>query len=190
MAAEPPSPTLAILLNDQQDDADRAQLLLPLVYEQLRRAAQNCLRAERPGHTLQATALVHEAFLKLVGPREVPWQNRAHFFAAAAEAMRRILVDRAREKGTIKRGGGFRRDNLDINSISFDAIPQELLDLDEALTRLEAEDPKLAALVKWRFFAGMNRLQAAASMGISPATADRQWAYARAWLFHELSKPS
>ena len=165
--------------------------LLPLVYAELRKLAEAHLRQEKPGQTLQATALVHEAFLRLVGADKlgsVEWDGRGHFFAAAAEAMRRILIDRAREKGTIKRGGGYKRANLNMHAISLDAIPQELLDLDEALTRLEAEDSKLAELVKLRFFAGMTRLQAASSMGISPATADRHWAYARAWLFHELSK--
>jgi len=167
--------------------------LLPLVYAELRKLAEAHLRHERPGQTLQATALVHEAFLRLVGadkPGASEWDSRGHFFAAAAEAMRRILIDRARQKGTIKRGGGFNRANLDMSVISLDAIPEELLDLDEALTRLEAEEPKMAELVKLRFFAGMDRLQAASAMGISPATADRHWAYARAWLFKELSKPS
>jgi len=189
MAAESDSPTFTLLTQQQMPDADRVERLLPLVYEQLRSLAQRQLRGEAAGHTLQATALVHEAFLRLVGPRELPWQNRAHFFAAAAEAMRRILIDRAREKGTIKRGGGLGRANLDLQSLSLDAIPEELLDLDEALTRLALEDQQKANLVKLRFFAGMNRTQAASALGISTATADRHWAYARAWLFKELSEP-
>lgn len=167
--------------------------LLPLVYAELRKLAEARLSHEKPGQTLQATALVHEAFLRLVGPDKLAapeWDSRGHFFAAAAEAMRLILIDRARERGTIKRGGGFQRANLDMREISLDTIPQELLDLDEALTRLEAENPQMAQLVKLRFFAGMNRQQAASIMGISPATADRHWAYARAWLFKELSGPS
>lgn len=170
--------------------------LLPLVYQELRKLAEARLRHERPGQTLQATALVHEVFLRLVGPdTDVSngtgrsWDNKGHFFAAAAEAMRRILIDRAREKGTIKRGGGLGRANLDLQSLSLDAIPEELLDLDEALTRLALEDQQKANLVKLRFFAGMNRTQAASALGISTATADRHWAYARAWLFKELSEP-
>lgn len=170
--------------------------LLPLVYQELRKLAESRLRQERPGQTLQATALVHEVFLRLVGSgnpddqggRERGWDSKGHFFAAAAEAMRRILIDRAREKGTIKRGGGLGRANLDLQSLSLDAIPEELLDLDEALARLALEDQQKAELVKLRFFAGMNRAQAASALGISPATADRHWAYARAWLFKELSE--
>ena len=166
--------------------------LLPLVYTELRKLAEARLRQEKPGQTLQATALVHEAFMRLVGADTLGgsrWDSQGHFFAAAAEAMRRILIDRAREHGTIKRGGGFKRANLDMSAITLDAIPEELLDLDEALTRLEAEEPKMAQLVKLRFFAGMSREQAASALGISPATADRYWAYARAWLFKELSGP-
>lgn len=186
MAAGPPSPTLAILLNDQQDDAERAQLLLPLVYEQLRRAAQNCLRAERPGHTLQATALVHEAFLKLVGPREVPWQNRAHFFAAAAEAMRRIVVDHARAKAAARRGGpDARRAAVDLSGLPDPASEGEaagFLVLDEAIARFQTVDPAAAAVVRLRYFAGLSVDETAAALGVSAPTVKRAWAFARGWL--------
>src|SRR6185295_9266659 len=138
-----------ILLNDRQDAAERAELLLPLVYSELRAAAQNYLRGERANHTLQATALVHEAFMKLVGPREVPWQNRAHFFAAAAEAMRRILVDHARAKAAARRGGPeARQAALDLAGLPDPSSEQEsagFLVLDEAIARLHAADPEAAA---------------------------------------------
>ncbi|MBC8108149.1 MAG: sigma-70 family RNA polymerase sigma factor [Anaerolineae bacterium] len=172
-------------------DSRASSELLPLVYAELRKLAERRLKQEKPGQTLQATALVHEAFLRLVGADKLgasEWDSRGHFFAAAAEAMRRILIDRAREKGTIKRGGALNRVNLDLLSLTAGAIPEELLDLDEALKRLAAEDPKSAELVKLRFFAGMNRLQAASALGISPATSDRYWAYARAWLFEALAE--
>ena len=179
-------------------DPQAAAGLLPLVYDELRRLAEARLGRERPGQTLQATALVHEAYLRLVGGgegaaessqkvREGRWDGRGHFFAAAAEAMRRILIDRARARGAAKRGGGFRRLSLDAAALLADEAPAELLDLDDALRRLEAEDPQKAELVKLRFFAGLTLPQAAAVLGISPTTADRHWAFARAWLYHELS---
>lgn len=174
------------------DHGDRAAAaeLLPLVYAELRDLAAQRLAHERPGQTLQATALVHEAYLRLLGPQGRSahgWQGRGHFFAAAAEAMRRILVDRARARGAVKRGGGLRRLTLDPDAVLLEPVPAEVLDLDEALTRLAAEDATKAELVKLRFFGGLTLEEASAALGISPTTADRHWAYARAWLFDALS---
>jgi RNA polymerase sigma factor (TIGR02999 family) len=171
-------------------DPRTAAELLPLVYEELRSLAEARLAQERPGQTLQATALVHEAYLRLVGPAqnsEKGWDSRGHFFAAAAEAMRRILIDHARARGAVKRGGSAKRLTLDPAMLSLDSIPSEVADLDEALTRFEAEDPQKAALVKLRFYGGLTLKQAAAALGLAPTTADRHWAYARAWLFEALS---
>jgi RNA polymerase sigma factor (TIGR02999 family) len=171
-------------------DPQASARLLPLVYEELRRLADARLAQERPGQTLQATALVHEAYMRLVGSERDcgrGWDSRGHFFGAAAEAMRRILIDRARERGAVKRGGSARRLTLDPTQLSLDAVPSEIADLDEALTRLEAEDPEKAALVKLRFYGGLTQKQAAAALGLAPSTADRHWAYARAWLFRALS---
>ncbi len=176
----------AIDSGDPRASAD----LLPLVYEELRKLADARLAQERPGQTLQATALVHEAYLRLVGSDQQGtkgWDSQGHFFAAAAEAMRRILIDRARARGALKRGGSARQLTLDPATLSLDSIPAEIADLDEALTRFEAEDPEKASLVKLRFYGGLTLKQAAAALGLAPATADRHWAYARAWLFHALS---
>ena len=165
-------------------DPQAAEQLLPLVYDELRRLAARRLAGEGPGHTLQPTALVHEAYLKLVGadPQQ-PWNGRGHFFAAAAEAMRRILIDRARHKQTRKAGGGRRRLDLDDLEPAREAGDGDrLLALDEALRRLEAEDPRKAELVKLRFFAGLGAEQAAAALGVSLSTAEKDWAYARSWL--------
>jgi RNA polymerase sigma factor (TIGR02999 family) len=172
-----------------QGDPAAADELLPLLYEELRALAAQQMRAhEQPGHTLQATALVHEAYLRLVGDEsESHWDNRGHFFAAAAEAMRRILVDNARRKRSIKRGGGRRKVPLE----EFHRIaesPQDLLDLDDALTRFAAQEPTKARLVQLRFFAGLSIPDAAASLGISLATAGRWWTFARAWLYADLQK--
>ncbi len=171
-------------------DPQAAAELLPLVYQELRKLADARLAQERPGQTLQATALVHEAYLRLVGPDhdgDNNWDSRGHFFAAAAEAMRRILIDRARARGAAKRGGSARQLTLNPEMLSLDSVPAEIADLDEALTRFEAEDPQKAALVKLRFFGGLTLKQAAAALGLSSTTADRHWAYARAWLFQALS---
>ena len=168
-------------------DAQALEQLLPLVYDELRRLAASNLARESPGQTLQATALVHEAYLRLVGASEPRFETRGHFFTAAAEAMRRILIDRARSKGRQKRGGGARR--LELNELDLAMPPpdDDLLALDEALARLEEEDRTKAELVKLRFFAGLSVEQAAAALGISRATADRYWSFARAWLFHEIA---
>ena len=166
-------------------ESQAADELLPLVYEELRRVASAQLRQERPGQTLQATALVHEAYLRLIGG-ETSWENRRHFFAAAAEAMRRILIDRARRKRRVRHGGGRQRVELEADELAVDAPSVDLLALDEALDRLAAEDPQKAELVKLRYFAGLNEQEAADVLGISRATAARHWAYARAWLFDRL----
>ena len=147
------------------------------------------MASEAPEQTLQATALVHEAYLRLVGSdgqTDPKWDNRGHFFAAAAEAMRRILIDRARSKKREKRGGGRPKIKLDAARLSIDVVPDELLDLDEALTRFATEEPVKAELVKLRFFAGMTNQRAADFLGISRTTADRYWTYARVWLYAEL----
>jgi RNA polymerase sigma factor (TIGR02999 family) len=178
-----------------QGDPLAAEQLLPLVYDELRKLAAQKLNQEAPGQTLQATALVHEAYLRLVAsgdasaPREQHWDSRGHFFAAAAEAMRRILIDQARGKHSQKRGGSMRRVELDAGAQL--AAPEEhaaedLLALDEALQQLEIEDPLKARLVKLRYFAGLSLQEAAAGLGISTASAKRQWVYARAWLYGKL----
>ncbi len=174
----------------QQGDQQASEELLPVVYEELRKLAENRMAHESSGNTLQATALVHEAYIRLVGSQEnadLRWDDRGHFFAAAAEAMRRILIDRARAGSAMKRGGGLKRTTLDSASLKSDVLPEEVLDLDEALTKLAAEDPAKAELVKLRFFGGLTLKQAAAILDISPTTADRHWAYARAWLYNELT---
>jgi RNA polymerase sigma factor (TIGR02999 family) len=177
-----------ILSAIDKGDASASEQLLPLVYDELRKLAAQKLAQEKPGQTLQATALVHEAYLRLVDVGEAPhWDGRRHFFAAAAEAMRRILIDRARRKQTEKHGGGRQRIDLDEVEAVADARSTDLLALDEALTRLAAEDPLKAQLVTLRYFAGMSVQEAADALGISRATADRYWAYARTWLYCELS---
>jgi len=184
-----PTEVTRILNAIDHGDPDAAEELLPLVYDELRKLADARLAREKPGQTLQATALVHEAYLRLVGPESAgapAWDHRGHFFAAAADAMRRILVDRARARGTAKRGGSARRIRLDSSMLTLDAAPPELLDLDDALRRLAGEDQRKADLVNLRFFAGLTLDQAAAVLGVSPATADRDWAYARAWLYDAL----
>ena len=167
-------------------DPRAAEHLLPLVYDELRKLAAQRLAQEKPGQTLQATALVHEAYLRLIGSQDPGWNSRGHFFAAAAEAMRRILVDNARRKRTEKHGGGHRRQEFDEVEIVAGAPIDDLLALDEALTRLAAEDPTKADLVKLRYFAGLSIEESAAALGISVATAKRRWTYARAWLFRAI----
>jgi RNA polymerase sigma factor (TIGR02999 family) len=173
-----------ILSAIEQGDPHAAEQLLPLVYDELRRLATQKLGHELPGQTLQATALVHEAYLRLIGGEQAhDWDGRGHFFAAAAEAMRRILVDRARHKQTRKAGGGLRRLDLDdIQPAMEEGNDDRLLVLDEALRQLEAEDPRKAELVKLRFFAGLTGEQAASALGVSLSTAEKDWTYARSWL--------
>jgi RNA polymerase sigma factor (TIGR02999 family) len=177
-----------ILCAVEEGDSHAAVELLPLVYAELRRLASDKIARERPGQTLQATALVHEAFLRLVGQENVQrWDSRGHFFAAAAEAMRRILVEQARRKGRLKRGRGRKRVDLAEVEITIDAASDDVVALDEALTRLAQNHPDKAELVKLRYFAGFTVAEAARILGISTTTADRHWTYARAWLFRELS---
>src|SRR3954453_14312982 len=172
-----------ILSATQHGDENAAAALLPLGYEELRKLAAQKLAKEKPGQTLQGTALVHEAYLRLVDVARFPnWDSRGHFFAAA-EAMRRILIDNARRKRTEKHGGGRRRQDLDEVEIVAGEPAEDLLALDEALTRLATEDPAKAELVKLRYFAGLSIEESAGALGISVATAKRRWAYARAWLF-------
>ncbi len=172
----------------EQGDPQAADRLLPLVYEELRRLAAQRLIHEAPGQTLQATALVHEAYLRLVGGEpDRPWNGRGHFFAAAAEAMRRILVEKARRRKRIRHGGGRQRIDLDEACSLIQPPSDDLLALDEALTRLAALNSVRAELVKLRFFAGLTMPEAAAALGISLATAERYWTFARTWLYAELS---
>jgi RNA polymerase sigma factor (TIGR02999 family) len=166
-------------------DPQAASQLLPLVYDELRRLAAQQLAREAPGQTLDATALVHEVYLRLVGPADDRrWKDRGHFFAAAAQAMRRVLIDSARRKLAQKRGGGLTRQPLD--AVAAPGPDEELVALDEALQKLAALDPLKARLVELRYFAGLTGEQAAAALNISPTTADRHWAYARAWLQTEV----
>ena len=168
-------------------DPHAAEQLLPLVYEELRTLAARRLAHEAPGQTLQPSDLVHEAYLRLVGDgADRHWEGRRHFFAAAAEAMRRILVENARRKHRAKRGGHWRRHDLDLDELHASAESGDLLALHEAMDRLAAAEPQVAELVTLRYFAGLSLPQVAATLGISPRTADRWWAYARAWLLGEL----
>ena len=176
-----------ILSAIEQGDPRAAEQLLPLVYDELRRLAARRLAQEKPGQTLQATALVHEAYLRLVGAETAqPWDGRGHFFAAAAEAMRRILINRARDKGRQKRGGGRRRLDLDHLAVAGEATAEETLAVDEVLQRLEQHNKPCADLVKLRFFAGLTMDEAAAALGVAPRTAHRYWDFARAWLYDAL----
>jgi RNA polymerase sigma factor (TIGR02999 family) len=169
-------------------DRKAAADLLPLVYDELRALAAARLAAEPAGHTLQPTALVHEAYLRLVGlADDARWDHRGHFFAAAAEAMRRILVDAARRKRREKHGGGLNRVDLDDDRLPAPDARHDLIALDEALTRLAAADPQVARLVELRYFAGLSVPEAAHALGVSPRTADRLWAFARAWLHEDLT---
>ena len=167
-------------------DPQAAEELLPLVYEELRRLAEQKMSREKVDHTLQPTALVHEVFLRLVGASPIDWESRAHFFAAAAKAMRRILIDEARRKKRLKRGGDRCRIDLDNVDLAATASSDELIALDEALAKLETEDPTKAELVRLRYFAGLTLEQVAEILQISRATASRYWTYARAWLYHEI----
>jgi RNA polymerase sigma factor (TIGR02999 family) len=188
-AEAPMSEVTRILSAIEQGDAHVAEQLLPLVYDELRKLAAQKLAQEKPGQTLQATALVHEAYVRLVdedNPQQ--WNSRGHFFAAAAEAMRRILVDSARRKHADKHGGDRRRVELPADLSGPEPSADDLVALDEALSRLEGHDADAARLVKLRYFAGLSHQQAAETLGISRGAADRLWALARAWLFRQLSK--
>ena len=176
-----------VLCQIESGDPSAAEQLLPLVYDELRKLAAAKLSQEKPGQTLQATALVHEAFLRLVDVEAAPhWNGRGHFFGAAAEAMRRILLNRARDRRRLKRGREFSRVDLENVELAVDAPPDNLLEIDEAIARLANENPECAEVVKLRFFAGLSIDEAAAAVGISASTAKRHWVYARAWLFDAL----
>jgi len=178
-------------------DRTAADHLLPLVYEQLRKAAQLRLAGERAGHTLQATALVHEAYLKLVGVRDVPWQGRAHFYAAAAEAMRQVLLDHAKARGRVKRGAGLRRIHLDEiatvgGPVAGESRPdrEDFIALDDAILRLASRDPRMAEVVRLRFYAGLEISEVALVLDVSERTVKNDWAFARAWLEREMRSTS
>ena len=181
------SEVTTILAAIEQGDPRAASELLPLVYDELRKLAAARLACEKPGHTLQPTALVHEAYLRLVGdgrPRD--WNGRGHFFAAAAEAMRRILINRVRGRKRLKRGGGLKRLDLHRLAVADHANDDELLAVDDALETLAREQPRCAELVKLRFYAGLTLEEAATALGVTRRTADRYWAFARAWLYDTL----
>jgi RNA polymerase sigma factor (TIGR02999 family) len=177
-----------ILYAIEDGDAKASAELLPLVYDQLRKTAQQRMASERTDHSLNATALVHEAYLKLVGSdaASLQWANRAHFFAAAAEAMRRILVDHARAKGRLKRGGRLAKLTLNVALLGAEEQAEETVALDEVLRRLEEQDPRMARIVSLRFFAGLSVEETALALDLSPRTVKRDWSTARAWLYREM----
>ena len=176
-----------ILSQIEDGDPSAAEQLLPLVYRELKKLAAAKLANEKPGQTLQATALVHDAYIRLVDREKAQhWNSRGHFFSAAAEAMRRILINRARDKKRQKRGGGFRKVDLDNIELALDAPNEQLLDIDEALVQLETESPECVKIVKLRFFGGLSIEETATVLNVSPSTVKRHWAFARAWLFDAL----
>lgn len=183
-----PDPRTARLLEAARDgDANASDELLPLLYDELRKLARARMARERPGDSLRPTGLVHEAYLRLVGSDgAATWRNRGHFFAAAAEAMRRILIERARGRGRLKRGSDPRRTTLDEGAYAVEVESEQLLDLDRALARLEALDAEMAAVVKLRYFAGLTVEETAVALELSPRSVNRQWTAARAWLRSEL----
>jgi RNA polymerase sigma factor (TIGR02999 family) len=179
-----------ILQAIEQGDPSAAEQLLPLVYDELRRLAAARLANEKPGQTLQATALVHEAYIRLVDAEKAQdWSSRGHFFGAAAEAMRRILVERARHKASLKKGGDRDRRGLDSGCAVTDSSQLDILALDEALTKFAKDEPVKAQLVTLRFFGGLTMAEAASALGVSLATAERYWTFAKSWLFAELAPP-
>lgn len=186
----PPSPgghdLTQLLQQAAAGDGDAAGQLLPLIYENLRMIAQQRMSGERAGHTLQATALVHEAYLRLIGDGAPPWVNRAHFFHAAAQAMRRILIEHARARGRQKRGGEYHRRPIERIDLAVEEHPDDVLALDAAICRLEERDERAARIVKLRFFAGLSIEETAEAMDLSPRTVKREWTYARAWLYQTL----
>ena len=182
------NPVTQILNAISAGDKQASDQLIPLVYEELRRIARAQMAHERPGQTLQPTALVHEAYIRLVGKDNPAWENRAHFFSAAAEAMRRILIERARSRFRLKRGRNPHRVQLDDTVAFIEPDADELLALDQALNRLETQDPIMSKVVKLRYFAGLTGEETATTLGISPRNVDRYWAAARAWLQREISR--
>ncbi len=179
-------PRITQILQGLGGDEDLQHELLESVYDELKVMARRHMAQERGDHTLQATALVNEAYMRLVGDEPVPWENRAHFFAAAAESMRRILIDHARKKGRQKRGGDRRRVAMDVLELAREGDEQDILALDEALTRLDTDDPRAAMVVRLRFYAGLSVEQTARVMGVSERTIMREWRFARASLFRAL----
>lgn len=175
-----------LLVAVEQGDATAAEKLLNLVYEELRKLAASKMAQEAPGQTLQPTALVHEAWLRLVGASQSRFENRAHFFSAAAEAMRRILIDRARRKLTQRHGGGFERVDLEAQDLAAPDADQQLLTVHEVLDKLASEHPAQAEVVKLRYFAGMTNEEIAQVLGVSVATVKNYWTFARSWIFHEI----
>ncbi len=182
------SAATVILERAAQGEPQAAQELLPLVYAELRKLAAARMAIEGGNSTLQPTALVHEAWLRLVGPEQQFWKGRAHFFAAAAEAMRRILIDRARRKKALKRGAGAQFLDLDRVDVAVEADEDSLLQVNDALEKLASLDPQCAQLIKLRFFVGLNYEEAAEALGISERSAKRSWTFGRAWLYRELSR--
>jgi len=178
-----------ILQAVRRGDGQAAEELLPMVYNELRRLAATRMAQESAGQTLQATALVHEAWLRMVGDGDRSWQNRAHFFGAAAEAMRRILIENARRKSRLKRGGGQVRLNIEELELAATTPDDKVLLIDEALARLQVEDPQIARVVTMKYFGGMTNQEAAESLGVTERTVERQWAYAKAWLFRDIRSP-
>jgi RNA polymerase sigma factor (TIGR02999 family) len=177
-----------ILSAIEQGDVRAVDELLPAVYQELRQLAAWKLSHELPGQTLQATALVHEAYIRLVGQEVQNWKSRSHFFAAAAEAMRRILIENARRKQRLKRGGDRQKDDFNDAQLAIEETSEDIIALDEALAKLTLEDYEVAELVKLRYFAGLTIEQAAEALGITSRTANRYWAYARAWLYREITR--
>ncbi|MCK4282932.1 MAG: sigma-70 family RNA polymerase sigma factor [Candidatus Brocadiae bacterium] len=184
---QPTHEVTRILSAIQSGDLKATDELLPIVYDELRRLARQKLSQEKPGQTLQATALVHEAYIRLVGAEDPGWENRGHFFVAAAEAMRRILVERARYKGRLKRGGGLQRVDLDEAELPISAPTEDLVALDEALEGLTVHDPLAADVVKLRYFAGLTNEETGKVLGVSAATVKRHWRYARVWLLRAIN---
>ena len=187
MSDSEPSDITRLLEAAGAGDPRAAQELLPLVYDQLRRAAQLQMAGERPDHTLQATALVHEAYLRLVGSHQTTFENRAHFYVAAAEAMRRILIEHARKRARVKRGGDRKRISLSAAYLADKACPEEIVSVNEAIRRLEKRDRRMAEIVRLRFFAGFSVDETARALGLSGRSVRREWALARAWLHRDLS---
>ncbi len=188
VAPDSPSEVIRILLSNELKGADATNALIPLVYNELRRMAAYRLAQEEPGQTLEPTALVNEAYLRLVKNPNAHWENKRHFFVAAAEAMRRILIEEARRKNCRKRGGDWRRTELDVCEVGCDCPKDEIQQVHEVLDQFEKIDPESAELVKLRFFAGLTQQQCADILGISKRTADNRWAFARAWLYRAISE--
>lgn len=186
--SEPQHKEVTLILDAiHQGKADAADELLPVVYDELRVLARRAFATERPGHTLQPTALVHEAYIRLVGGAEVKWQDRTHFFRTAAQAMRHILIDSARRKATEKHGAGKVLEMINIEGVSADSRPDDLLALDECLERLEGIDRRMADVVKLRYFAGLSVEDTASALGVTSRTVRRDWVAAKAWLFKEVT---